>query len=169
MVKQCVINMENTISKKIIEKIRECAYQNELKHSLPNINESEEKSMDDDNKKEFIITKTTPQFGDVYTSQIEAIKKCIGEGISFGEKALVYYPDNNDLTINGKIQAVNVVFQFRYADPSGDGLYVWANGTQLTDANLRIFGKIRDAFNNWKTTLVQSDDLLEKLKKVSEK
>ena len=101
--------------------------------------------------------------------QVEAIKKCVGEGIEFGEKAVVYYPDNNELSINGKIQSINVVFQFRSSDPSGDGVYIWANGSQLTDANLRIIGKIRDAFANWKTSIIQSDDLLDKMKKVSEK
>lgn len=184
------LNMANNITSKMLNKIRECAYLNEKEKSLPDVPITENKEMnfieetnylmsrvekkslnesEDTNRKEFVITKTTPQFGDVYTSQVEAIKKCVGEGIEFGEKAVVYYPDNNELSINGKIQSINVVFQFRSSDPSGDGVYIWANGSQLTDANLRIIGKIRDAFANWKTSIIQSDDLLDKMKKVSEK
>ena len=119
--------------------------------------------------KEFVITKKTPQFGDVFTSQEDALKKTIGESIELGEKALVYYPNEKDLVLSGKIKSMNIAFQFRYADPSGDGIYVWANGLQLTESNSRTIGKIRDAFINWKQNLIQNGDLIEKLHKVSSK
>ena len=61
------------------------------------------------------------------------------------------------------------MFQFKYNDPSGDGCYVWANGLQLTETNSRTLGKIRDAFVNWKNSLIENSDILEKLQKASEK
>ena len=112
---------------------------------------------------EFPINKHTPQFGDVRKSQEDALIKTIGESIELSDKALIYYPNDKDLVLNGKINSLNVAFQFRYNDPSGDGCYIWSNGLQLTDANSRTLGKIRDAFLNWKQSLVQNGDLMDKL------
>lgn len=131
-----------------------------------NINESDESNSGNN---EFVIAKNTPQFGDVFESQTSALLKTIGENIEFGEKALVYYKDKKDLTLSGKIKSLNVAFQYRYNDPSGEGVYLWVNGGQLTESNLRTIGKIRDAFVNWKQGLVQNADLIEKLDKVSKK
>ena len=112
---------------------------------------------------EFPINKHTPQFGDVRKSQEDALIKTIGESIELSDKALIYYPNDKDLVLNGKINSLNIAFQFRYNDPSGDGCYIWSNGLQLTDANSRTLGKVRDAFLNWKQSLVQNGDLMEKL------
>jgi transcriptional/translational regulatory protein YebC/TACO1 len=71
------------------------------------------------------------------------------------------------MTLDGKIPSLNLTFQFRYSDPSGDGVYVWCDATQLTESNARTFGKIRDAFSNWKDSITQDGDLMEKLKKAS--
>ena len=64
---------------------------------------------------------------------------------------------------------MNTSFQFRFNDPSSEGIYIWSEGLQLTDSNSRTLGKIRDAFLNWKQGLVQDGDLMDKLKKVSER
>lgn len=112
---------------------------------------------------EFPINKHTPQFGDIRKSQEDALIKTIGESIELSDKALIYYPKDKDLVLNGKINSLNIAFQFRYNDPSGDGCYIWSNGLQLTDANSRTLGKVRDAFLNWKQSLVQNGDLMEKL------
>jgi hypothetical protein len=39
---------------------------------------------------------------------------------------------------------------------------------QLTETNARTLGKIRDAFSNWKDSITQDGDLMEKLKKAAE-
>jgi hypothetical protein len=109
-----------------------------------------EEEIDDDHKKTFEIKKDTPQFGDVRTSQEEALRKTVGENITLESNALVYYPDSDDMTLNGKINTLNLTFQFRYNDPSGDGCYIWTDAMQLTETNARTLGKIRDAFGNWK-------------------
>lgn len=129
---------------------------------------TEEEKVDDEHKESFEITKDTPQFGDVRTSQEEAIRKAINNNVKFEEKALKYYPDAEDMTLDGNIPSLNLDFQFRYNDPSGDGCYVWTEAMQLTDTNARTLGKIRDAFSNWKDSITQDGDLMSKLKKASE-
>lgn len=124
--------------------------------------------VDDGHKVSFDIKKSTPQFGDVRTSQESAIRKAINDNVKFSEKALKYYPKADDMTLDGKIPSLNLSFQFRYNDPSGDGCYVWTEAMQLTDTNARTLGKIRDAFSNWKDSITQDGDLMEKLKKASQ-
>ena len=126
-----------------------------------------EEENENDHNKTFEIKKDTPQFGDVRTSQEEALRKTIGENISFDSNALLYYPDSDDMTLNGKINTLNLSFQFRYNDPSGDGCYIWTEAMQLTETNTRTLGKIRDAFSNWKDSITQDGDLMEKLKKAA--
>ena len=79
----------------------------------------------------------------------------------------MYYPENKDLVLTGKINALNLAFQFRYNDPSGDGCYIWANALQLTETNNRTIGKVRDAFVNWKNSLIQDGDLIARLQKTA--
>lgn len=116
----------------------------------------------------FPITKKNPQFSDVRESQEQSIIKTLGENVEFEENALMFYPMNKDLVLTGKINSLNLAFQFRYNDPSGDGCYLWANALQLTDTNNRTIGKVRDAFVNWKNALIQDGDLIERLKQMSE-
>lgn len=147
-----MLNSEK-ITRKMLSVIRE---NNEKNTNKTLITENE-------SVKSFPITKNTPQFGDVRTSQEEALIKTIGESIELDENALVYYANNKDLVLTGKINSLSLSFQFRFNDPSGDGCYIWANSLQLTDTNNRTLGKIRDAFVNWKNALVQNGDLMSKL------
>ncbi len=129
---------------------------------------TEEEKIDDDHKKSFDINKNTPQFGDVRTSQEEAIRKAINDNVTFESNALKYYPDANDMTLDGKIPSLNLTFQFRYSDPSGaDGCYLWCDAMQLSETNARTIGKIRDAYMNWRNSITSDSDLMEKLKKAA--
>lgn len=185
---------EMSITKKMLATLRENRYAKEVEVSKVFVNEkkendnfitrskilmeevindkkkvlTEEEKIDDDHKKTFDINKNTPQFGDVRMSQEEAIRKTINDNVTFESNALKYYPDANDMTLDGKIPTLNLTFQFRYSDPSGDGCYVWCDATQLTESNARLLGKIRDAFGNWKDSITQDGDLMEKLKKAAE-
>lgn len=134
-----------------------------------NVNESQNDISDGKHNNVFPINKNTPQFGDIRTSQEDSIIKTIGERVKLGDDALLYYPDADDIVLNGEIPSLNVTFQFRDNDPSGDGCYTWADGLQLTNTNSRTLGKIRDAFENWKDSLTQNGDLMDKLKKAAEK
>ena len=129
---------------------------------------TEEETVDETHKESFVVRKDTPQFGDVRTSQEEALRKTVGENITLENDALKYYPKSDDMTLNGKINTLNLKFQFRYNDPSGDGCYIWTEAMQLTETNARTLGKIRDAFSNWKDSITQDGDLMEKLKKAAE-
>ena len=129
---------------------------------------TEEENVDETHKESFVVKKDTPQFGDVRTSQEEALRKTVGENITLENDALKYYPKSDDMTLNGKINTLNLKFQFRYNDPSGDGCYIWTEAMQLTETNARTLGKIRDAFSNWKDSITQDGDLMEKLKKAAE-
>ena len=140
----------------------------EGKSQKKNLNEDKDFN-DDKHDKSFPITKKTPQFGDVRVSQEESILKTIGEQVKFNDDSLLYYPDADDLVLNGEIPSMNTSFQFRFNDPSSEGIYIWSDGLQLTDSNSRTLGKIRDAFLNWKQGLVQDGDLMDKLKKVCER
>jgi hypothetical protein len=129
---------------------------------------TEEEKIDDDHKKTFDINKNTPQFGDVRTSQEEAIRKAINDNVTFESNALKYYPDANDMTLDGKIPSLNLTFQFRYSDPSGaDGCYLWCDAMQLSETNARTIGKVRDAYMNWRNSITSDSDLMEKLKKAA--
>jgi len=65
---------------------------------------------------------------------------------------------------------LNLRFQFRYSDPSGiDGLYVWTEALQLTEANTRTLGKLRNAFENWRDSITQDAGLMEKLNQAAKK
>jgi hypothetical protein len=132
------------------------------------LNEDKSTFHDDNHANGFPITKKTPQFGDVRVSQEEALLKTVGEQIKLKDDALTYYPDADDLVLNGEIPSINTTFQFRLNDPS-EGLYIWCDALPLNDANLRTVGKVRDAFMNWKQNLVQDGDLMDKLKKVVER
>lgn len=150
------MKIEENITRKMLSVIRgECT--NRL-----------DESVDVSTKKNngYPITRKDNQFSDVREAQEQNIIKTLGENVEFDDNALVYYADNNDLVLTGKINSLNTAFQFRYNDPSGEGCYVWSNALQLTDANNRTIGKIRDAFVNWKTSLLQDGDLMQRLKEV---
>lgn len=123
----------------------------------------------DTHKNSVTINKNTPQFGDVRTSQEDSIKKTINDNVQFENDALRFYPDADDITLDGKIPSLNLSFQFRYSDPSSEGCYIFCDATQLTDSNTRMIGKVRDAYMNWKDSITQDGDLIEKLKKSTSK
>lgn len=158
---------EEFTTKNMLSKIRKCIDESN-KPKLPPLNEEKKVLTESEDKgKGFKINKSTPQFGDVRTSQEETLKKTIGESLEMGEDGLVYYPENKDLVLTCKIESLKMAFQFRFNDPSGDGCYLWTNGLQLTETNNRTLGKVRDAFVNWKNSLIEDSDLLDRLHKSS--
>ncbi|MBR6516966.1 MAG: hypothetical protein IKT40_09050 [Bacilli bacterium] len=116
----------------------------------------------------YVITKNDVQFGDVRTAQEETFIKTVGEDVVFDDNALIYYPKENNITLAGKIDTLNLSFEFKYKDSGGDGCYISANSLQLTDTNNKTLGKIRSAFVNWKNSLLADGDLLARLHKISE-
>lgn len=111
------------------------------------------------------INKNTPHFGDIRIAQEESIKTTIGDIIDLDDNSLMFYPKNKNLVLKGKLNSLNMYFKFKFNDPTGDGCYIWASALQLTEANSVTLGKIRDAFMNWKSKLIQDADLIDKLNK----
>lgn len=153
MVKNFIIKMskEEIVTKKILSLIRES--KNMVKEDVNNISDS------------YVIKKNDSQFGDIKTSQEETFIKTVGEGVEFGENSLIYYPTNKDLVLMGKIESLNLDFEFHYVDRAGDGCYITAKSLQLTDTNNKTLGKIRNAYINWKNSLIEDSDLLDRLHK----
>lgn len=147
--------------------LMEEAIKNNKKKVLTEAEEGDDESSDESHENYFEIRPNTPQFGDVRVSQEDVLKKTIGENITLDEGALKYYPDSDDMTLEGKIRTLNMEFQFRYNDPSGDGVYIWTEAMQLTETNTKTLGKIRNAFLNWKDSITQDGDLIAKLKKAA--
>lgn len=125
----------------------------------------EEDNTDESHNDSFEITKDTPQFGDLRTSQEDAIRKALNTNVQF--KELKYYPKADDMTLDGELPSLNLKFQFRYNDPS-TGCYIWTDAMVLNDENARTIGKIRDAYGNWKDGINNEADLMAKLKQASE-
>ena len=128
----------------------------------------ENKEADSTHKNYLAVKKNTPQFGNVRVSQEDEIRKGIGDNVTFSDDALRYYPDSDDMTLDGAIPSLNIKFQFRYSDPSGsDGAYVWCEAMQMTEANVRTIGKLRNVYMNWRDGSTQDGDLMDRLKKAS--
>lgn len=171
MAKNMIFNGENSdmnsITRKMLNIIRE--------NNNAEVNASKKLLKEETNKitphdsEGFKITKTTPMFGDVRVSQEESLIKTIGESIELDENSLVYYKEDKDLVLTGKLNSLKVVFQFRSNDDSGEGCYIWANMLRLTEANTKTIGMIRNAFSNWKNSLTENGDFMEKLHQASEK
>lgn len=145
-------------TRKILNEIRK------QKVSQETIQQTLNESQNSDMGNAFVVSRNDVQFGSVRSSQEDAIRKTIGD-VTLKPEALKYYPQIQDLVLNGEVSGLGVTFQFRYKDPSGDGCYIWAEGLQMTDANLRTVEKIRDAFLNWKQSLIEDGDLMQKLDK----
>ncbi len=151
---------DDAITRKMFSLIRENTT-NKPKTKGMLLTEEEEKN------KNIVITKSTPQFGDVRVNQESDLVKTIGERVELEDNALTYYSENKDLILIGKISSLGVKFQFRYNDPSGVGCYIWADSLQLTDTNTKTLGKIKAAFDIWKQKLDEDGDLMEKLHKAA--
>lgn len=159
---------EDLVTRRILERTRELREEKERRTDKKPLNEGVSSAMQDlDGKKSFVIKKNDSKFADVRQTQESSIVKTVGEGVEFDENALVYYPENKDLVLTGKVGSLNLVFQFRYNDPSGDGCYIWASALQLTETNNRTLGKVRDAFLNWKNALIQDGDLMSMMQRES--
>ena len=90
------------------------------------------------------------------TTQKEAAKE-IGADFKNFDTPLIFYPEDGDLVLSGEIPDMNnLKFQFRYKDSSGQGCYIWAEGLQLTDDNVKKINKIQGFYKNWKDDITEN-------------
>ena len=132
------------------------------------LNEDVFDSEEEGNKKDFVVKASDPQFSNLRNSQEESLRKTVGD-VELKDDALVYHPDIDDITLDGIIKGLNIKFQFRFNDPSGDGCYITGADLQLTDANTKTIEKIRAAFQNWKQGLTNDGNTLKDLEKAAER
>ena len=123
---------------------------------------------------EIVITKDANEFGDIKSAQEELVKKTIGEDVMFDDNSLIYHTKDDgggfeDLVLEGRIPHMGLTFKFSYNDPSGDGVYIWAEQMNLSENNLRTIGKVRDAFSNWKDGITSDGEIMKRLSQFSEK
>ena len=85
------------------------------------------------------------------------------------KKGLITMAELDDITLDGVIKGLNIKFQFRDNDPSGDGCYITGADLQLTDANTKTIEKIRAAFQNWKQGLTSDGNTMKDLEKAAER
>ena len=124
---------------------------------------------DNENAGKYLIIKNdSPQFGSLRQSMESTLRKTIGD-ITIKDDALKYYPDMNDVTLDGFISGVNIKFQFRLYEPSGVGVFITCADLQLSEENSKTIQKIRAAFLNWKNSFVEDDSIMKDLQNAARK
>lgn len=124
---------------------------------------------DNENADKYLIIKNdSPQFGSLRQSMESTLRKTIGD-ITIKDDALKYYPDMNDVTLDGFISGVNIKFQFRLYEPSGVGVFITCADLQLSEENSKTIQKIRAAFLNWKNSFVEDDSIMKDLQAAARK
>ena len=103
------------------------------------------------------------QQDELYTSIITTTKAQFGADYSDNKTPMLYHPAANgtgeDITLTGKIAQLNgATFQFRFAESSGEGCFIWIEPLQLTEDNIRLLQKIHGVYKNWKADLSKAED-----------
>lgn len=138
------------------------------------INEAEET----DDKGDIIPITDEPRFGqDVLSNQIENFRKTVSGGAKFASAdsddpestPLVFYPKSGNLVFSGSIPSISgLKFQFSLNDVT-NAPYIFVDGLALTDDVLNTLQKLSGFYKNWREEWQASTDLLDKLKKDTNK
>ena len=158
-------NREYEQSQEMIEFIKE----NSVRRKRV-INEAEET----DDKGDIIPITDEPRFGqDVLSNQIENFRKTVSGGAKFASAdsddpestPLVFYPKSGNLVFSGSIPSISgLKFQFSLNDVT-NAPYIFVDGLALTDDVLNTLQKLSGFYKNWREEWQASTDLLDKLKK----
>lgn len=172
--------MSDSITKKMLNRIRESKFTEEKESCVIQekieddnfLNRSkilmEEAESETKQTKDYVIKPNDVQFGNMRTSQEETLRNTVGD-VALKDDALVYHAGIDDITLDGYIKGLNIKFQFRYNDPSGDGCYITGADMQLSDANVRTIEKIRSAFQNWKDSITKDGSTLKDLENAAKR
>lgn len=116
-----------------------------------------EGNIDDEHDTEGVPVTDDPKFGNqTLTKQKDAAKE-IGADFKNFDTPLLFYPEDGDLVLSGEIPDMSdLKFQFRYKDSSGQGCYVWVEGLQLTDENIKKINRIQGFYKNWKDEITKT-------------
>lgn len=127
----------------------------ETKKILRIINES--RLVEEEENDGIPITDDAKFGNNVLSQQKEEAKKNIGADFRNYKTPLIYYKNDGDVVFSGEIPDMNnLKFQFRYRDSSGLGCYIWVDGLQMTDENLKKINRIQGFYKNWKDSITKN-------------
>lgn len=96
---------------------------------------------------------------ELMSSITDTCKTQFGADFSQSKNPMLYYPENEDITLSGTISSLNdAKFQFRYKDSNG-GCYVWTEPLLLNDDNVKTLSVVYGVYKNWKQELAGSEDI----------
>lgn len=177
LIRECRENNAKNTAKPLIEENVNVEKENFLTHDKKLMERAvgEKKKINEEisndvehNGKGFVIKSNDTQFGNLRNSQEDNLRKTLGE-VELEDDALVYYPDDENVVMNGMIKGLGIKFTFVLNDKTGDGCYVTMAETQLSDANTKTIEKIRASFQNWKNSFVEDGTIMKDLRQASER
>lgn len=81
-------------------------------------------------------------------------------GAKFETNPLIYSPSDQNIILNGIIGGLEGSrFTFKLNDSSGNGCYVWFDGLQLNEENIKKLNVIYSVYTNWKKELLTMSDI----------
>jgi len=141
--------------KNLVETIRKAQSsinENNAQHGKSLLKEEEEKS--DANSVPYSKQDT------LYNNSVQPCKTVFGADFSKLDNCMLYYKDDGDVTLSGVVPSMNnAKFQFRYLEPSGNGLFIWLDNLQLSDDILNRLNKMHGVYKNWRKMLTTNDDI----------
>jgi hypothetical protein len=177
--------MSNDVTRKMLDTMRKNSAKKEIEHPLVNENtdcknfldearylmERAKKKINEDvndgASSNYEINTNDSFFRQVLEQMQNQIKTTIGQNINYDKNPLKYDRETDTLTIVGSIPALSLSFMFKNNDSTGDGCYIYGEYIQLSEANLKIIGKIRACYLNWYNGLVKDNDIVDKIRKES--
>lgn len=105
------------------------------------------------------------KFGQTVKALTDVIRQQLNSSnISFGDKPLLYYPNDKDLVMNFNIKDMNnMIVQFRLNDMNGQGCYISCDNMTLNDDNVKRIQGVKYAYDSWKETLIKDDSIIKEL------
>lgn len=89
----------------------------------------------------------------------ETAKTQFGASFEGFENPMLYYPEDGDVVLCGKIPSLNnLLFQYRYLDSNG-GCYIWTSPLTLNRDVITKLNRIFGVYDNWKKELSSAKDI----------
>lgn len=112
--------------------------------------------VDDEDKKDSVPYTMQDE---LMQSITQTAKAQFGADFTKIKNPMLYYPETEDVEVNGLIGTLNdAKFQFRYRDTNG-GCYIWVSPLNLNDNTLVTIQKINGVYKNWKQQLSEAEDI----------
>ncbi len=122
------------------------------------LNEAEEMNGTNENVQNGVFYS---QQDELFQTSTQSAKQQFGAVFDNKEKCMIYYKDDGNVSLTGKIPSLNdIQFQYKYKSTNGNGCYIWTNGQMvLSDESLKTLNKVFGVYKNWKAQLDSAEDL----------